>query len=70
MDDTPITQDTTADGMSAVRRSLERREISQSAINIVISSWRESTQSQYKCYIRDGTLSVMNGIKIPITQMS
>ena len=49
---TPITQDTAADGMSAVRRSLERREILQAAVNIIMSSWMESTQSQCQCYIK------------------
>ena len=43
----PTTQDTAADGMSAVRKSLERRGISQCAVNIIMSSWRKSTQSQY-----------------------
>ena len=49
---TPTTQDTAPDGMSAVRRSLERRGISQSAVNIIMSSWRKSTQSQYQSYIK------------------
>ena len=49
---TPTTQDTAADGMSAVKRSLERKGISQSASIIIMSSWRKSTQSQYQCYIK------------------
>ena len=39
-------------GMSAVRRSLERRGISQSDVHIIMLSWRKSTQSQYQCYIK------------------
>ena len=42
---TPTPQDTAADGMSAVRRSLERRGISQSAVNIIMSSMMEKTDS-------------------------
>ena len=53
-------QDTAADGMSAVRRSFEMRGISQSAINIVISSWKESTQSQYQCYIKRYSITFCN----------
>ena len=49
---TPTTQDTPADVMSAVRRSLERSGISQSAVNIIMSAWRKSTQSQYQCHIK------------------
>ena len=67
---TPTTQYTAADGMSAVRTSLERRGISQSGVNIIMSSYGGNQLSRsINAILRDRTLSVMNGIRIHITQM-
>ena len=39
------------DGMQVIRRSLQESEISPDIVDIIMHSWRDSTQKQYKVYI-------------------
>ena len=41
----------TVDGMQVIRRSLQESEISPDIVDIIMHSWRDSTQKQYKVYI-------------------
>lgn len=40
-----------SDGLQIVRMSLQSQRLSEQAIDIVMSSWRESTKKQYKTYL-------------------
>ena len=41
----------TFDGMSYIRKSFENRELSKESVDIIMASWRHSTQKQYSTYI-------------------
>ena len=45
------TPTTAVDGMQVIRRSLQESEISPEIVHIIMHSWRDSTQKQYKVYI-------------------
>ena len=45
------TPTTAVDGMQVIRRSLQESEISPDIVDIIMHSWRDSTQKQYKVYI-------------------
>ena len=45
------TPTTAVDGMQVIRRSLQESEISPDTVDIIMHSWRDSTQKQYKVYI-------------------
>ncbi|KAH3827284.1 hypothetical protein DPMN_129215 [Dreissena polymorpha] len=50
-EDSSINQQTTSDGMSHIRKSYEKRNLSSQSINIIMASWRKTTQKQYSMYI-------------------
>ena len=46
-----ITKSNAPDSMSTIRRNYESEGISRNATNIILASWRRSTQKQYATYI-------------------
>lgn len=48
----PIDQNTPSDSMSTIRRSIKKQGFSEDTANIIMASWRGSTQKQYSVYIR------------------
>ncbi|WAR28485.1 hypothetical protein MAR_014189 [Mya arenaria] len=42
-----FSQQTTSNAMSYIRRSYEKRNLSEKSINIIMASWRKTTQKQY-----------------------
>lgn len=38
--------------LSVIRRSIQSKELSEQAKDILLSSWREKTTKQYECYLR------------------
>ncbi|WAQ96537.1 UBP34-like protein, partial [Mya arenaria] len=46
-----FSQQTTSNAMSYIRRSYEKRNLSKKSINIIMASWRKTTQKQYSTYI-------------------
>ncbi|WAR01990.1 hypothetical protein MAR_008548 [Mya arenaria] len=46
-----FSQQTTSNAMSYIRRSYEKRNLSEKSINIIMASWRKTTQKQYSTYI-------------------
>ena len=52
---TPIEGTTTANGMSLVRESLRDKGVSERAQQIILQSWREGTQKQYRIYLQKWT---------------
>ena len=52
---TSIEGTTTANGMSLVRESLRDKGISERAQEIILQSWREGTQKQYRTYLQKWT---------------
>ncbi|WAR20627.1 YI31B-like protein [Mya arenaria] len=46
-----FSQQTTSNAMSYIRRSYEKRNLSEKYINIIMASWRKTTQKQYSTYI-------------------
>ncbi|KAL9972062.1 hypothetical protein ACROYT_G018301 [Oculina patagonica] len=47
--------ETAADGMSLIRESLRNKGISQRAQELILQSWREGTQKQYRTYLQRWT---------------
>ena len=39
------------DWMSCVRKKLESQDVTGEPLNMVLASWRHSTQKQYKTYV-------------------
>ena len=52
---TSIEGTTTVDGMSLIRDSLRDKGISERAQEIILQSWREGTQKQYRTYLQKWT---------------
>lgn len=52
---TPIGGKTAADGMSLIRESLQNKGISARAQELILQSWREGTQKQYRTYLQRWT---------------
>ncbi|CAH3168659.1 unnamed protein product [Porites evermanni] len=48
------TPTTAVDGMQVIRRSLQESEISPDTVDIIMHSWRDSTQKQYKVLFKSG----------------
>ena len=48
----PASRRNGTDGLLHIRRSYETREISKSACNLLMASWRPGTQKQYQVYIQ------------------
>ncbi|WAQ94141.1 hypothetical protein MAR_006612 [Mya arenaria] len=46
-----FSQQTTSNAMSYIRRSYEKRNLSEKSINIIMASWRKTTQKQYSTNI-------------------
>ena len=44
------------DGSSYIRKALENREFSEKSVEILMASWRRSTQKQYSSYVRKWVL--------------
>ena len=49
---TSVAQNSSVDGMSAVRRSFEKKGISDEVTEILLASWKDSTKSKYNSYIK------------------
>ena len=49
---TTSTKEVTTWCIPGVREKLRNKEVPEQAINITMSSWRRSTQIQYRCYIK------------------
>ena len=47
----PTPSEVDSDGLQIVRMSLQSQRLSEQAIEIVMSSWRDSTKKQYKTYL-------------------
>ena len=47
----PTPPEVDLDGLQIVRMSLQIQRLSEQAIVIVMSSWRDSTKKQYKTYL-------------------
>ena len=67
----PLTpSDVEPDGLQTVRMSLKSQRLSEQAIEIVMSSWRDSTKKQYETYWHNGDSFQLNGLVIPCNKLS
>ena len=55
--------------LSFMRRLYKNRGFSERATNIVLQSWRQSSQKQYDAHIRNGFSSVLKGKQILFAQL-
>ena len=63
----PLGTDET-NGLQALWKSLQQRNVSDTAAQIILKSWSTGTQKQYKSYI-NGLVFVTNGRVIPTTHL-